>query len=85
MGAGAGAFPLSGFCRKEEPTIFELRVGLVRVCLEEVRRFEVPKVVVMVEDMIRLESGMPAIVEGRGRGGGGVGREIVLELHRSTS
>jgi hypothetical protein len=33
------------FCRREEPTIFDVRVGFVRVCLAEVRKFEVAKVV----------------------------------------
>ncbi len=36
-----------------EPTVFEVRVGFVRVCLEEVRRFEVPREVVMVEEAMR--------------------------------
>lgn len=34
--------------------VFEVRVGLVRVCLRDVRMFDVPNVVVKVEDMIRL-------------------------------
>ncbi len=42
------------FCRKEEPTVLEVRVGFVRVCLEDVRIFEVPRVVVMVDDMVGL-------------------------------
>ena len=33
------------FCRREEPIIFDVRVGFVRVCLAEVRKFEVAKVV----------------------------------------
>ena len=33
------------FCRREEPTIFDVRVGFMRVCLDEVRKFEVAKVV----------------------------------------
>ena len=43
-GAVAGLL-IKEFCRREEPTIFDVRVGFVRVCLDEVRKFEVAKVV----------------------------------------
>lgn len=40
--------------------VLEVRVGFVRVCLRDVRTCEVPKVVVIVEDMVQLDrySGM---------------------------
>jgi hypothetical protein len=43
-GAVAGLL-IKEFCRREEPTIFDVRVGFVRVCLDEVRKFGVAKVV----------------------------------------
>lgn len=43
-GAVAGLL-IKEFCRREEPTIFDVRVGFVRVCLDEVRKFAVAKVV----------------------------------------
>ena len=42
--AAAGLL-IKEFCRREEPTIFDVRVGFVRVCLDEVRKFEATKVV----------------------------------------
>jgi hypothetical protein len=45
---------LNEFCRKEEPTVFEVRVGFVRVCRRDVRIFEVPREDVIVEDMVGL-------------------------------
>jgi hypothetical protein len=39
------------FCRREEPTVFDVRVGFVRVCLDEVRRFEVAREVAVVVAM----------------------------------
>jgi hypothetical protein len=45
-GAVAGLL-INEFCRREEPTIFDVRVGFVRVCLDDVRKFEVAKVVVV--------------------------------------
>lgn len=63
------------FCRKEEPTVFEVRVGFERVCLKEVRIFDVPNVAVIVEDMVRL-------ICASGRSWGGWGRRELLEIHR---
>ena len=55
------------FCRREEPTVFDVRVGFVRVCLDEVRRFEAARVVVvevaMTVDVVRM---------GRSLAGGGL-------------
>lgn len=71
---------MSEFCRKEDPAVFEVRVGFVRVCLRDVRMFDVPNVVVMVEDMIRLICALGDRVGG----GGGLGRRLLSEIHRSS-
>ena len=49
------------FWRREAPTVLEVRVGLVRVCLEDVRRFNVARVVA-VELAIILRRGTVATV-----------------------
>ena len=40
------------FCRKVDPIVLEVLVGFVRVCLDVVLRFEVPRVVLIVVDMV---------------------------------
>lgn len=70
-GAVAGLL-IKEFCRREEPTIFDVRVGFVRVCLDEVRKFEVAKVVavevamtlrVFIVRAVAGERGIVAIVK----------------------
>lgn len=68
MGATPAGLLLSEFCRKEEPTVFEVRVGFVRVCRTDVRIFEVPSEDVIVEDMV-------ALICASGGDRGGLGQE----------
>ena len=58
MGAvGAiGVVLMREFCRSEEPIVFDDLVGFVRVCLEVVRKFDIPKVVVIVLDIVGRSS-----------------------------
>ena len=57
MTMGVTGLSTSEFCRNEEPSVFDVRVGLVRVRRDDCRRFEVPRVVVIVEDMaLRVDS-----------------------------
>ena len=55
--------------RREEPSVLEVRVGFVRVCRDEVRRFEVPRVVVAVA-MVVEEGCFLGARRCRGRGCG---------------
>ena len=42
------------FCRSEGPVALEVRAGFVRVCLDEVRRLEVPNVVAAAAIFLEL-------------------------------
>jgi hypothetical protein len=64
-GAVAGLL-IKEFCRREEPTIFDVRVGFVRVCLDEVRKFEVAKVVAVEVAMTLKVLGYRAVTGKRG-------------------
>ena len=64
-GAVAGLL-IKEFCRREEPTIFDVRVGFVRVCLDEVRKFEVAKVVAVEVAMTLKGLGYRAVAGRRG-------------------
>jgi hypothetical protein len=55
------------FCRREEATVLDVRVGLVRVCRDEVRKFEVARAVV-VEVAMTVE----AVSMRRSLAGGGL-------------
>ena len=62
---------MSEFCRKEEPVVFEFLVGFVR--LDEPRRLDVPRVVVVVVAIFASDSrqrystrGLLAQLGGRG-------------------
>jgi hypothetical protein len=64
-GAVAGLL-IKEFCRREEPIIFDVRVGFVRVCLAEVRKFEVAKVVAVEVAMTLKVFGYRAVTGKRG-------------------
>jgi hypothetical protein len=77
-GTGAG-LEIKEFCRKEEPSTLEVRVGFVRVCRDEFLTFEVNRVVLMVVDMGTLfecrqdvgeTSRRSAVTTGQGHGNG---------------
>ena len=60
--AAAGLL-IKEFCRREEPTIFDVRVGFVRVCLDEVRKFEATKVVAV--EVAMTSEGLNTAVAGK--------------------
>lgn len=43
--------------RKDEPKVFDVLVGFVRVCRDDCRTFDVPRVVVMVDDIVESVEG----------------------------
>ena len=51
-GMGTEGLERSEFCRKVVPVCFETLVGFVLVCLDALRRFDVPRDTVAVADIL---------------------------------